>query len=89
MLQMDLLASLNASGFFGIFVLEGSASSLWNDSNLNPQFFTNVPAGTGMVEIGEVPIAQVQSVPEPSSVVLLGLAGTVLAGCRCCRKRIR
>ena len=88
LLQLDFLASSNASGSFGIFALEGSANSLWNDSNLNPQFFTDVPDGTGMVQIGAVVIAQVQSVPEPSSVVLLGLAGTVLAGCGCCRKRI-
>ena len=83
LLQMDFLASSNASGLFGIFALEGAANTLWNDSNLNTQLFTNVPDGTGMVQIGEVLISQAQSVPEPSSIALLGLAGAVLAGGRC------
>jgi hypothetical protein len=34
-----------------------------------------------MVKIGEVLIAQ--SVPEPSSLLLLGMAGTALAGWQC------
>ncbi len=85
LLQMDFLASSTASGTFGIFALEGAANTLWNDSNINPQFFTNVPDGTGMVQIGEVVIAQ-SAVPEPSSLVLLGLAGAALAGMQCWSK---
>jgi PEP-CTERM motif len=89
LLQMDFLASSNASGSFGIFAVEGAASTQWTDSNFNTQLFTNVPDGTAMVQIGEVLISQVQvqSVPEPSSFALLGMAGAVLAGWRCWSKR--
>jgi hypothetical protein len=80
LLQMDFLASSNAFGLFGIFAVEGAASTQWTDSNLNTQLFTNVPDGTSIVQIGEVLVAQVQSVPEPSSFALLGMAGAVLAG---------
>jgi hypothetical protein len=82
LLQMDFLASSSASGSFGIFALEGPTTT-WLDPNLNTQFFTNVPSGTGMVQIGAVFVAHAQSVPEPSSLLLLGLAGTALAGWQC------
>ncbi len=85
LLQMDFLASSNASGLFGIFAVEGQGTT-WSDPNLNTLFFTNVPDGTGTVRIGEVLIAQGKSVPEPSSLVLLGLASTALAGCQCLSK---
>jgi hypothetical protein len=90
LLQMDFLASSNASGLFGIFAVEGAAMTQWTDPNLNTQFFTNVPDGTGMVQIGEVlvPLA-LSSVPEPSSLTLLGLAGVTLAGWQCWRERKR
>lgn len=87
LLQIDFQASSNASGLFGIFAVEGGASTQWTDSNLNTQFFTNVPNGTGLVEIGEVLVPQAQSVPEPPSLALLGLAGATLAGWQCWRKR--
>jgi PEP-CTERM motif len=86
LLQMDFLASSNASGSFGIFAVEGAATTSWTDSNANTQLFTNVPNGTALVQIGEVLISQVQSVPEPSSFALLGLAGAILVGCRCWSK---
>jgi hypothetical protein len=80
LLSLDFLASSNASGLFGIFAVEGAAFTQWSDANLTTQFFTNVPDGAGVVQIGEVLITQAQSVPEPSSLVLIGLAATVLAG---------
>ena len=87
LLQMDFLASPNASGVFGIYALEGSGNTQWNsnDANFTQQFFTNVPEGTGMVRIGEVSVAG-QAVPEPSSVGMLGLA-TALVGWRCRSRR--
>jgi hypothetical protein len=77
LLQIDFLASSNASGLFGIYAIEGAGTTQWTDANLTTQFFTNVPNGTGMVRIGEVLIAG--SVPEPSTLTLMGLAGVVLA----------
>jgi PEP-CTERM motif len=88
LLQMDFLASSNASGMFGIYAVEGAATTQWTDSNAVTQFFTNVPNGTGMVQIGEVLIST-QSVPEPSSLGLLGLASVALAGWQCWSKRKR
>ncbi len=85
LLQMDFLASSNASGLFGIFAVEG-AFTQWNDSNLNVQSFTNVPNGTGLIRIGEVLVSQ-SAVPEPASLQLLGLAGATLASWLCWCKR--
>jgi hypothetical protein len=82
LLQMDFLASSNASGLFGVSAVEGSLNTVWADSGGNSQFFTNVPNGTDLVEIGEVLVTT--AVPEPSSfwIVLstLGLGGAALAG---------
>ena len=80
---MDFLASSNASGLFGIYALEGAALTQWTDSNLNTQFFTNVPDGTGMVLIGEVSV-----VPEPSALVLAGTAMLFGLGVTLRRRRV-
>ena len=84
LLQMEFQASSNASGLFGIYVLEGSALTQWTDGDGTNQYFMNVPDGSGMVRIGEVRIQQ--AVPEPSSLILLVLSGAVLGGwkIRCC-----
>jgi PEP-CTERM motif len=84
LLQMDFLASSNASGLFGIYAMEGAALTEWTDGIGNQQLFTNVPAGSGMVQIGEVSIAQ-SAVPEPSSLLLLGLGGAAVAVWKCRR----
>ena len=77
LLQMDFLASSNASGLFGIYAVEGAGNTVWADSTYNTQYFTNVPEGASMVLIGQVDIAVV---PEPSSFCLLALGGAALAG---------
>jgi len=76
LLQMDFLASTDASGLFGIYVLEGAANTVWTNGEnpLENQYFSNVPDGTGSVLIGEVLISQAVSVPEPSTLVISGMA---------------
>jgi hypothetical protein len=86
LLQMDFLASSNASGLFGIYAVKGSAVTQWTDGGFSTLFFTNVPDGSGLVLIGEVKIVG-QSVPEPSSLGLLGLAAATLASWQCRRNR--
>ena len=65
---------------------EGEPLTEWTDGNSNPQLFTNVPDGTGMVLIGEVLIPG-SVVPEPSSFVLLALGCAALAGWQSRRSR--
>jgi hypothetical protein len=75
LLQMDFLASSDASGVFGVYALEGDQNTLWTDSNSNSQYFSNVPPdGAGMVRIGEVDVT-ISAVPEPSTLGLFGLVG--------------
>jgi hypothetical protein len=79
LIQMDFLASSSASGLFGIYASEGAALNEWTDGSGNAQLFTNVPDGSGLVRIGDVSII-LQSVPEPSTLLLLGLASAAVAG---------
>jgi PEP-CTERM motif len=93
LLQMDFLASSNASGLFGIYAYEystlpppqGKAFTQWTDGNANTVLYENVPGGLGTVLIGEVLISQ--SVPEPSTLVMLGLSTAAIAGSRWLWKR--
>jgi len=83
LLQMDFLASPNASGLFGIYAIQGAAFTQWTDSSFTTQFFTNVPDGTGTVLIGDVLVTPgAIPTPEPSTLVLLGLGGAALVICR-------
>ncbi len=86
LLRVDFLASSNASGLFGIYAVRGSAFTLWDDglSPTNPQFFTNVPSGSGMVRIGDVRVLQAAStsVPEPSALALFGLGSVAVVAWR-------
>lgn len=89
LLELDFLASSNASGLFGIYADEGIATTQWTDSNFTTQIFSNAPDGTGTVLIGEVMVTPsgVQPVPEPSSLTLLWMGAAVLASWNCWRKR--
>ena len=71
---MTFIASFDATGLFGVYAVEGLAATGWTDSDLNTQFFTNVPDGTANVLIGEVNIAAA-SVSEPSTLSLFALGG--------------
>ena len=86
LLQMDFLASPTASALFGIYAVEGAANTQWTDSNATTRFFTNVPDGTDMVEIGEVMVVP-NAVPEPSTFWVFGLGGVAFAGWEWWRKR--
>ena len=89
LIQMDFLASSDASGLFAIYADEGAAATQWSDRSPFTQYFSNVPDGTGMVLIGEVMVnsAGVQPVPEPSSLTLFWVGGTMLASLNSWRKR--
>jgi hypothetical protein len=80
LLQVDFLASPDASGLFGIYAVEGSGNTVWTDSSFTTQFFTNVPDGTDAVLIGEVMVTgAVVSVPESSMLWVFGLGVAALA----------
>jgi hypothetical protein len=78
LLQVDFHATPNAAGLFGIYALEGAANTSWTDSNFSTQLFANVPDGTGMVHLGDVLVVPA-SIPEPSSLVLIGISCAAFA----------
>jgi len=78
LLDVDFLASSNASGRFGIYALEGAALTQWTDYNATTQFFTDVPNGTAMDRIGDVVVGA--TVPEPSALVMAGIAMVIGLG---------
>lgn len=57
LLDTELLASQDARGTFGLFVVNNGASSIWTDAaepDLETRQFANVPRGADPVRIGEV-----------------------------------
>jgi hypothetical protein len=89
LLELTLHASSNASGLFGVYAVEGSAFTVWDDalSINNPQFFANVPDGSSTVLIGEVTVqGTAAAVPEPATLILLGVGTCTLIGW-CYRRR--
>lgn len=88
LLQVDVLASANASGHFGIFAVPGLANTVWTDSTFTTQLFSNVPASGPNVLIGDVLVQPSSSaVPEPSSMTLFALGGVLTMGWRWRGKR--
>lgn len=86
LLQVSFTATSSASGVFGIYAVRGSARTLWDDglSTNNPQFFSNVPNGSGTVRIGEVSVqttGPVTPAPAPSGLTLIILGVITLIAC--------
>jgi hypothetical protein len=80
LLEVDFLASATASGLFGVYAIPGAFTTVWTDGAFTSQDFSNVPQGGGDVRIGEVNATAITSVPEPSTLTLLGLGGCVWIG---------
>jgi hypothetical protein len=92
LLQLTFLASAGASGRFGIYAVPGDPVgagvpiTYWNDSTGLDQQFANVAGGGANVQIGEVDVTA--SVPEPSTLTLLGIGIATMAGWGWRRKKL-
>src|SRR5205823_2446238 len=80
LLEVNFLASANASGLFGVYAIPGAFTTVWTDGAFTSQDFSNVPQSGGDMRIGEVNVTAVASVPEPSTLTLLGLGGCFSIG---------
>ena len=95
LLATTYLASAGARGKFGIFAEPGASLTqaggipltYWADSNGINQNYLNVPGGGANVQIGEVDVT-LASVPEPSTLTLLGIGIAGMAGWGWRRKKL-
>lgn len=71
--ELGFVASADASGIFGVFVVPGVGNTEWTDAGLNVRSFENVPSGGDPVRIGEINV-----VPEPASLTILAFAAAGL-----------
>jgi hypothetical protein len=77
LLQIDFLASGNASGQFGLWAMTALDQTAWADDAGAAHSFDNVNPNLGaMVRIGDI---NVTGVPEPTTFTLLGAGGAGLA----------
>ena len=73
--QFDLLASSDANGTFGVYAVRGPAETAYTDGVPATAFFSNVPNGSGMVQLAQV----VVPVPEPAGLLVVGAGGLLAA----------
>jgi hypothetical protein len=88
LLEIDFLASADASGRFDVAVIPGEAWSLWNPADFTSRDFVNVPFdGQDPVTIGSVTIGGTAVIPEPSSLAVMGGLFGVAFGLRTLGRR--
>jgi hypothetical protein len=82
LLQLDLAASSNASGSFGIYAEDGLSNlrTYFNNSLMDVSF-ANIPDDSNSTLIGTVLVTPAR-VPEPTSLALGALGSALMAGCR-------
>ena len=77
LLALDFRTLDNARGTFGLVALAPPGGfTQWGDASPADRFFTNVPSGA----TSPIVLATITLVPEPSTIVLSGLAALLFAG---------
>lgn len=81
-LNVNFSTPNNAQGVWNLIAVAGPGLTQWSDSNGNDVDFTNVPSSGQSVVIGTITV-----VPEPSTIVLVGLGGLAMGIAAWSRRR--